>query len=298
MIGPSGSGKSSYCATLKSSLKRKTAIVNLDPANDALPYEPDVDITDLISLPFVMEKLKLGPNASLIYCFEYILKNISWLTDKLKAFSDHYFLFDTPGQIELYTHNEALPAIIELLQKQGITLCIVNLIDSHHITDPHKFISATLLSLTSMFNLAFPHINVLSKIDLLSTYEKEPAFNLDFYCQVADLSYLLHQIEESGSEWDKKHKRLTEALIDVIQDYSLVSFLPMSVNDPETIAEVIVHVDRAISFIDFKRATEVLNEEKSNLNSIQSLVGLADRFGFLDVQERYSKYDDIEEEEE
>jgi hypothetical protein len=37
-------------------------IVNLDPANDFLPYECAVNIADLITVDDVMEKLELGPN--------------------------------------------------------------------------------------------------------------------------------------------------------------------------------------------------------------------------------------------
>ncbi len=41
---------------------RPTAIVNLDPANDALPYECAVNVFDLISLSDVMDAYELGPN--------------------------------------------------------------------------------------------------------------------------------------------------------------------------------------------------------------------------------------------
>ena len=39
-----------------------TVIVNLDPANDGLPYAPDVDIYDLVSLGDVAAAHGLGPN--------------------------------------------------------------------------------------------------------------------------------------------------------------------------------------------------------------------------------------------
>jgi len=35
-----------------------------------------------------------------------------------------------------------------------------------------------------------PHVNVLSKVDLVEKYAKLP-FNLDFFTEVLDLSYLL-----------------------------------------------------------------------------------------------------------
>ena len=41
---------------------RKTVVVNLDPANDALPYDCAADISELVSLAEVQDNLKLGPN--------------------------------------------------------------------------------------------------------------------------------------------------------------------------------------------------------------------------------------------
>lgn len=49
-------------------------------------------------------------------------------------------------------------------------LVAVHLSDAHYITDASKFISVALLALRAMMQMELPHINVLSKIDLLSTY--------------------------------------------------------------------------------------------------------------------------------
>jgi hypothetical protein len=49
-------------------------------------------------------------------------------------------------------------------------LAAVHLSDAHYITDAPKFISVVLLALRAMLQLELPHINVLSKIDLLSSY--------------------------------------------------------------------------------------------------------------------------------
>jgi hypothetical protein len=37
-------------------------IVNLDPANEHVPYECSINISELISLEDVMNELDLGPN--------------------------------------------------------------------------------------------------------------------------------------------------------------------------------------------------------------------------------------------
>ena len=59
-------------------------VVNLDPGNDALPYPAAADVKDLISMEDVMDSFQLGPNGGLIYCVEYLEKNIKWLTTKIK----------------------------------------------------------------------------------------------------------------------------------------------------------------------------------------------------------------------
>lgn len=65
IVGPPGSGKTTYCnaaSQLLAALGRKVAIVNLDPANDIPPYTPDVDVAELVCLESVMRELQLGPN--------------------------------------------------------------------------------------------------------------------------------------------------------------------------------------------------------------------------------------------
>ena len=120
VIGPPGSGKSTYCRGMKeflSSLGRKVVVVNLDPANSVLPYECEIDISELIKLSEVMDGLKLGPNGSLVYCIEFLEKNLEWLKKQLEKLKGHYFLFDCPGQVELFTHHQSVRNIAARLQE-------------------------------------------------------------------------------------------------------------------------------------------------------------------------------------
>jgi len=66
-----------------------------------------------------MENLQLGPNGGIIYCMEYLAENMDWLEEKLKACGDDYIVFDCPGQVELYTHNDAMKRILNRLEKIG-----------------------------------------------------------------------------------------------------------------------------------------------------------------------------------
>ena len=116
-----------------------------------------------------------------------------------------------------YSVNEFhYPLVLGILQ-----LTAVHLVDAHLCCDPGKYVSALLLSLSTMLHLELPHINVLSKIDLIENYGNLgivlvcsclyfskcfscscysfsllSAFNLDFYTDVQDLSYLQYHLDQ------------------------------------------------------------------------------------------------------
>jgi GTPase SAR1 family protein len=105
---------------------------------------------------------------------DYLEKNIDWLKDKLEPLiKDHYLLFDFPGQVELFTlHNNAKNVILEMVNKWDFRLTAVHLVDAHLCSEPGMYVSALLMSLSAMLHLELPHINVLSKIDLIESYGK------------------------------------------------------------------------------------------------------------------------------
>ncbi|RUS80609.1 hypothetical protein EGW08_011619 [Elysia chlorotica] len=249
VVGPPGSGKTTYCAgmaQLLTTLGRDVAVINMDPANDILPYTCDVDISDLISVEDVMSHLHLGPNGGLVYCMEYLEQNIDWLKDKLSALKDKYLLFDFPGQVELYTHHNSVKNILEKLTSWDIRLTAVHLVDSHYCSDPGKFVAILLTSLTTMLQLSLPHVNVLSKADLIEQHGKL-AFSPDFYTDVLDLQYLLGLLQDDP--FLQKYKKLNESLVGIVEDYSLVSFCPLSVEDKDSMVRVMKAVDKNNGYV-------------------------------------------------
>ena len=204
IIGSPGSGKSTYAYgkhQLLTALNRPISVVNLDPANENIPYPCALDIASLITLEDVMTEHKLGPNGAMLYCMEYLEANFDWLEEGLKSLGkDAYVLFDLPGQVELSTNHESLKRIVEKLTKSGFRVCLsyncgqglgitrlttqlacVHLCDAHYVTDVSKYISVLLLSLRTMLHLELPHINVLSKVDLIRQYGDLGAFSLLFH---------------------------------------------------------------------------------------------------------------------
>ncbi|XP_003386225.2 PREDICTED: GPN-loop GTPase 2-like isoform X2 [Amphimedon queenslandica] len=250
VLGPPGSGKSTYCAGMReflSSIGRKVSVVNLDPANESLPYKEDINITDLVRLEEVMERLKLGPNGGLVYCMEYLETNVDWLVkDMAVKDASHYYIIDCPGQVELYTHHSSLRNITNRLKEEGMKVVSVHLIDCENCTDPSKFISSLLVSLSCMLQIELPHVNILTKIDLLSKYKELP-FDIDYYTDVMDLSYLLSLL--SDESFFNRYKKLNEAIISIVEDHSLVSFLTLSIQDKESVHKVSTEIDRASGYI-------------------------------------------------
>ncbi|POM72947.1 GPN-loop GTPase, partial [Phytophthora palmivora] len=111
-------------------------------------------------------------------------------------------------------------------------------IDSLFIVDPTKFISGVLCSLSAMVQMELPHINVLTKCDLVD--EKELSKYLD-----PSEGYLL---ENLANATDPKWRPLSAAICNVINDFSMVAFVPMNINREESIETVLMHVDHAINY--------------------------------------------------
>lgn len=249
VIGPPGSGKSTYCKAMRelcTAIGRRVAVVNLDPANDVLPYEAAVDISGLVELRDVMDSLKLGPNGGLVYCMEYLESNLEWLCEQLAQVRGCYLFIDCPGQVELYTHHASVRNVVSRLQALGYRLSATHLVDSHYCSDPGKFISVLLTSLATMMHMELPHVNVLSKVDLAEKYGKLH-FGLDYYTEVMDLSFLADVLSEDP--FLKKYKKMNEALAGIIEDYSLVSFLPLNVQDKESMWSVLKACDKSNGYI-------------------------------------------------
>jgi len=169
VIGPPGAGKTTYCDGMQqmmTGLKRKNIIVNLDPANDLLPYDCAVDVRDLISVEAVMDEFNLGPNGGLVFAMEYIDEHFDWLVSEIKKYTqkrDVYILFDCPGQVELYACHDIMNNITTKLMKQfDLRLTCVHLIDSTLCTDGFRYLSAVLVALTSMTHLEMAHVNILN----------------------------------------------------------------------------------------------------------------------------------------
>lgn len=309
-----------------------------------LPYDVILDVSEeIINLSSVMVNLSLGPNGGLIYCLEYIQHHIATLVQILtKRIDDYcrencnapppYLLFDLPGQVELYTHNTCVQSILQILVKElDLRLATIHLVDAHSCTDASKFISAALLSTTTMLRLELPAVNVLSKIDLLSAYGEESIpFNLDFFLDCQELDRLLPYLEGDGfgrvpssssnidddveerllmedeeyrraryntrnTRFYKRYSKLHRELCELIDDYSLLSYVPLDINDAVSVGRLVARIDKCNGYVftgRSRKATSTTTGKDVDRTNIEDMFHCAMQ---MDNEWRYEQIADVQE---
>jgi GPN-loop GTPase len=111
------------------------------------------------------------------------------------------------------------------------------------------YISNVLLSLRAMIQMDMPHINVLSKIDKVHAYDELP-FNLEYYTDVDDLTYLTPHLEaESPALRSEKFGKLNEAIANMIESYGLVRYEVLAVENKKSMMHLLRVIDRAGGYV-------------------------------------------------
>ncbi|BAB65959.1 MULTISPECIES: ATP/GTP-binding protein [Sulfurisphaera] len=175
ILGTAGSGKTTLVKSLQDYLldnEMDTAIINLDPAVEQIPYKPDFDVRELVDAFEVMEKYGLGPNSSLIASIDLLLTKAKEIKEEVNRIEANYVIVDTPGQIELFAYRET-GRILSSLISEGNKSASVFLMDSFLAKDARSYISLLLLSSSIKFRLVMPQVLTLSKADLLTPQELE-----------------------------------------------------------------------------------------------------------------------------
>ena len=138
-------------------------------------------------------------------------------------------------------------------------------------------------------------VNVLTKIDnLRAVGGADLPFNLDFYTEVQDLTRLLpalavEQASTTGSS--AKWESLNSAIIGLIEDFGLVGFETLAVEDRISMASLLAAIDRASGHaLMGARATDETGRTVDGEASVWALAmgeRWAGRMEVRDVQERW-----------
>lgn len=168
VTGPAGTGKSTFCASMKEWLVRNgydTAVFNLDPGAEFIPYDAEYDIREIISLEQIMSEYNLGPNGAQIVAADLLLENLNSIETVLEQYQDYYIIFDTPGQIELFSFRHGGPILVDRLTSGKAMLAFIA--DSVLSSSPSGYISQKMLFASVMSRFYKPMLFVLNKTDLI-----------------------------------------------------------------------------------------------------------------------------------
>jgi hypothetical protein len=153
-------------------------------------------------------------------------------------------------------------------------------IDSAFCIDASKFLSGTLLSLSAMVALELPHVTILTKCDLMDEREVERILEYGsaqaIWDREQDRQTLLRRTDwnndldvvlepevayntttVSSEEKERiqlleerrlKRERLTQSISQVLDDWQMVSFVPLNIRDEESLDHVFSLVNHAVQY--------------------------------------------------
>ena len=172
--GTAGSGKSLLTSKLNEYYTKNgafTAILNLDPGVENLPYTSDIDVRDHVDIVSIMNQYDLGPNGALVMANDLIASKIDDIRNEVERVNPDYLIVDTPGQIELFAYRSSGRFIVENLTSEEKTS--IFLFDGALVTTPVNFVSIALLATSIRLRMNLPTINVLTKTDLIGAKLKD-----------------------------------------------------------------------------------------------------------------------------
>ncbi|TBU18464.1 ATP-binding protein [Ordospora colligata] len=231
IIGPPGSGKSTYVASKKDTLAhRNPFIVNLDPGNTKDAHF-DYSICAVSSSEAYQHKYDVGPNMSTKAILEEFGSGFEQFFRENIEDTDHYVLFDFPGQIEFFISSEIPNEIIKHLRSNGYSVVLVNLIDLVFFSNESSRISSYLISALCLGLLEAAQINVISKCDNWN--------RIGIDCTLRDIADLCNLDDEQG-----KAPFYKETLM-FVQNQGILPYEILDYANPLSIQALQVSIDTA-----------------------------------------------------
>ncbi|KAK9506351.1 hypothetical protein O3M35_008306 [Rhynocoris fuscipes] len=172
VLGMAGSGKTTFVNRLTNKLysdRKPPYVINLDPACLEVPYPANVDIRDTVKYKEVMKQYGLGPNGGIVTCLNLFSTKFDQLLPLMKKNEGKhkYYIFDTPGQIEVFTWSASGLIITEALASTFPTI-VIFVMDTVRSVNPVTFMSNMLYACSILYKTRLPFVVVMNKTDVVA----------------------------------------------------------------------------------------------------------------------------------
>jgi hypothetical protein len=109
-----------------------------------------------------------------------------------------------------------------------------------------------LVALAMMLQLQLPHVNVLSKFDLVQQ-KGHLHRNVDFYTSARSLAELVAHLPPS-------YRSLSLGLCELVEEFNLVSFSVLDIAHPQLLSQLVKDADKANGYVYGEGETTALVE--------------------------------------
>jgi hypothetical protein len=144
----------------------------------------------------------------------------------------------------------------------NINMCAAYLLESTFVIDRPKFFAGTLSAMSAMLMLEMPHVNILSKMDLVkgqvAKRDLKRFINPDADLIDDDKSRLTEAGQQDRTDDDPtstknvmagtSFQKLNKAVAQLIDDFSMVSYLKLDAQDEDSVGAVLSYIDDAIQY--------------------------------------------------
>ncbi len=217
-LGPAGSGKSSltssYSRWLREFLGAKTFIINLDPAAEFVPYNPDLDIRNLIDIHRISKEFGLGPNGALVKAMDIIANDMSYIFKDLKHIDADFILVDTPGQMEVFIFRDISIKLINEFKKLFNNIIAVFVLDADVVKRYEDYAFISIMSTALQARMGIDVIPVINKIDLVQSLSIVGD-------TISDIDIVLENIKNKGL-----YGEMLSNILNIIWQYAKATRVP------------------------------------------------------------------------
>lgn len=169
-LGPAGSGKSTlvyaYSKWLQELLNINPFKVNLDPAAEYIPYEPNFDIRNIVNADTIAKQFGLGPNGALVKAMDVITQRIDEIIRELSKTNNDFVLIDTPGQMEVFLFRDIAFKLIEHLKYLSKNIVAVFVVDAEIIKRYEDYAFLSIISIAVQVRLGIDVVPIINKVDI------------------------------------------------------------------------------------------------------------------------------------